>query len=77
MQRPPEQVCPVAHGAPHPPQWLASVMVFVHCVPQNIWPVGHEHEPIVQERPPLHTVPHAPQFMLSVWRSTHIGSQKS
>ena len=50
---------------PHAPQLLASVVVFVHCVPQYVWFAGHVHEPIAHERPPLHMVPHAPQFMLS------------
>ncbi len=46
-------------------------MVFVHCVPQYVWFVGHVHEPAVQERPPLHTVAQAPQFALSDVVSTH------
>lgn len=77
MQRPAEHVCPVPHTVPQAPQFEASVMVFVHCVPQNVWFAGQVHEPVAQERPPLHTVPHVPQFMLSVWRSTHDVPQKS
>jgi hypothetical protein len=70
-------VCPAPHARPHAPQWAVSVVVFAHCEPQNVWPVGHVQAPAAHERPPVHAVPHAPQLFGSVWRSTHAAPQKS
>jgi hypothetical protein len=66
VQRPAEQLCPAVQAVPQAPQFMASVCVFTHAVPQSIWPAAQAQRPAVQVCPVRQTVPHAPQLLLSV-----------
>jgi hypothetical protein len=52
--------------APQAPQLEASVCVFTHADPHQVWPAEHVHVPAVHDCPPLQATPHAPQLALSV-----------
>jgi len=63
------------HTRPHAPQWLASVAVFTHAVPQQVRPVGQlaqaaVQRPAMQSRPIGQALSHPPQWARSVLGST-------
>jgi hypothetical protein len=67
------QIIPIAHAWLQPPQFIASLVVLTHEVPQRAVPVGHA---VAMQVPPVHTWPveqrwlHAPQLAPSVIRFT-------
>lgn len=50
MQVPPAQRCMAPHATPHPPQFIASIMVFTH-TPSQSSPAGQPQTPSMQ--PPI------------------------
>ncbi len=74
-QSPPMQALSTQHTRPHAPQWLASVAVFTHAVPQQVRPSVQVAQAAVQ-RPPMQSRPagqalsHPPQCARSVEGST-------
>jgi hypothetical protein len=54
------------------PQKLASVLVFLHTPPHEVW-LAPQQTP--REQRPAQGVPHAPQLLASEVRSTHAPAQ--
>jgi hypothetical protein len=55
---------------PHAPQFLGSLAVFTHELPQRV-PLGQAHCPPVHTRPVAHRTPQAPQLLALLVRFTH------
>jgi hypothetical protein len=56
---------------PHEPQFLGSLWVSMHALPQWLWPGGHAHVALMQLDPAPHEFPHVPQFDESFAVLTH------
>jgi hypothetical protein len=70
-QAPAVQLCVAAHTVAQLPQWLRSVAVLTHVVPQSVRPAGHAQRPAAQVVPAGQRVPQAPQLLESVAVLTH------
>ncbi len=72
-QRPATHEAIPGHALPHAPQFMGSLMVLTHRVPQMVDRVGgHSHREAWHVVPPPQGMPHAPQFALSLETSTQI-----
>ncbi|MDB4932998.1 MAG: hypothetical protein JWM10_5482 [Myxococcaceae bacterium] len=67
---PPRHSRPAAHGALHPPQFAASVCVFVQRPPQVTSRAAQRHVALAQCVPIAHADPQLPQLASSVVRAT-------
>jgi hypothetical protein len=68
---PPEQTLPVAHAAPHAPQWAALESVSTQLPEHWASPAWHTQLPFVQLVPNEHAVPQLPQLASSLLGSAH------
>jgi hypothetical protein len=56
----------LVHAFPQLPQFSRSVLRLLQTPLQDVWSLGHVHDPAWHELPPEHTVLQSPQFQLSL-----------
>jgi hypothetical protein len=72
VHRPATQSDPMpVHMMSHDPQFIRSVIKFVHAPMQSVWLPGHAHLPPLHVAPPVHGELHEPQLKLSPIGSMH------
>jgi len=54
----------LVHAFPQLPQFAWLVLRLLQMPLQDVWPLGHVHDPPWHDVPPEHTVPQSPQFQL-------------
>jgi hypothetical protein len=70
-QLPPEQTRPLAQAFPHPPQWVASLVVSTQVEPHSVRPAWLQvHWLAVHDVAAGHALPQAPQLFESLVVST-------